>query len=51
MSYRLGKVSSTSITVTVRSGDTLKVDFSDDMHEVFLSGTAKVVYTGTVNVS
>lgn len=51
MSYRLGKLSSTSVKVTVRSGDTLEVDFSDDMREVFLSGPAKVVYTGTVNVS
>ena len=50
MSYKLEKVSSTSIRVTVRSGDTLNVDFSDDMKEVFLSGPAKVVYTGTVNV-
>ncbi|WP_287374016.1 diaminopimelate epimerase [Prosthecochloris sp.] len=50
MSYKLEKVSSTSIRVTVRSGDTLHVDFSDDMKEVFLSGPAKVVYTGTVNV-
>lgn len=50
MSYRLGKVPSTNVTVTVRSGDTLEVAFSDDMREVFLSGPAKEVYTGTVNV-
>ena len=50
MSYRLGKVPSTNVTVTVRSGDTLEVAFSDDMKEVFLSGPAKEVYTGTVNV-
>ncbi len=50
MSYRLGKVSSTSLNVTVRSGDTLKVDFSDTMSEVFLSGPTKVVYTGIVSV-
>ena len=50
MSYRLGKVSSTSVRVTVKSGDTLEVDFSDTMEEVFLSGPVKVVFTGTVSV-
>jgi len=51
MSYRLGKVSSTSVSVTVKSGDVLKVEFSEDMREVFLSGPAKVVYTGTVSMT
>lgn len=50
MSYRLGKLSSTHVRVRVKSGDTLEVDFSDTMTEVFLSGPAKVVYTGTVSV-
>ena len=50
MSYKLGKVSSKSVRVTVRSGDVLHVDFSDDLQEVFLSGPAKIVYTGTVEV-
>lgn len=50
MSYKLGKISSTSVRVTVRSGDMLEVDFSDTMEEVFLSGPAKVVYTGTVDL-
>lgn len=50
MSYKLGKVSSTSVSVTVRSGDILNVDFSDDMKEVYLSGPAKAVYTGTVTI-
>ncbi|MCG8342399.1 MAG: diaminopimelate epimerase [Chlorobiales bacterium] len=49
-SYKLGKVSSTSVKVTVRSGDILEVDFSGTLKEVFLSGPAKVVYTGTVDV-
>ncbi len=50
MSYKLGKISSTSVKVTVRSGDLLEIDFSDSMKEVFLSGPAKVVYTGTVEL-
>jgi len=47
MSYRLGKLASTSVSVSVRSGDVLQIDFSENMQEVFLSGPAHIVYTGT----
>jgi len=47
MSYRLGKLASTSVSVSVRSGDVLQIDFSENMQEGFLSGPAHIVYTGT----
>ncbi len=50
VSYRLGKLSSTCVRVTVRSGDILEVCFSDDMQEVYLSGPVKEVYTGAVKI-
>ena len=50
MSYRLGKISSTTVQVTVKSGDTLEVQFSEDMHEVFLTGPAKIIYKGSLTI-
>ncbi len=50
MSYRLGKISSNNVSVTVRSGDVLAVDFSEDMKDVFLSGPAVIVYNGSVTI-
>lgn len=51
VSYRLGKITAERVDVTVHSGDILTIDFSQDMNEVFLSGPARVVYTGTVAVN
>ncbi len=48
MSYRLGKIGSTSVSVGVRSGDVLRIDFSEDFQNVYLSGPAHIVYTGTI---
>ncbi|MEI6638869.1 MAG: diaminopimelate epimerase [Chlorobium sp.] len=48
MSYRLGKIGRTTIRVKVRSGDTLQVQFSEKMDEVFLIGPAKIVYEGNI---
>jgi diaminopimelate epimerase len=50
MSYRLGKISSTTVQVSVKSGDTLQVQFSDDMNEVFLTGPAKIIYEGILTI-
>ncbi|NTV98054.1 MAG: diaminopimelate epimerase [Chlorobiaceae bacterium] len=47
MSRRLGKVRENSIKVRVRSGELLEVSFSEDMHEVFLCGPAKIIYKGS----
>ena len=50
MSRKLEKVASNHVRVTVKSGDILDVEFTDRMDEVYLSGPAKVVYTGTVSM-
>jgi len=47
MSYRLGKLSSTTVQVKVKSGDTLQVQFSETMDDVFLTGPAKIIYEGS----
>ncbi len=51
MSHRLGKISGSTVKVTVKSGDTLEVQFNDSMEEVFLTGPAKIVYKGTVTIN
>jgi diaminopimelate epimerase len=48
MSYRLGKVTSSPVRVTVRSGETLMVGFNDAMDEIYLEGPARQVYRGTI---
>lgn len=50
MSYRLGKISSTTVQVTVKSGDTLEVQFNEEMNNLFLSGPAKIVYEGSITL-
>lgn len=50
MSYRLGKISSTTVRVTVRSGDTLEVQFNEQMSDVFLTGPAKIIYQGSLTI-
>ena len=50
MSYRLGKIGSRSVSVSVRSGDILTIDFSEDMQDVYLSGPATIVYTGSIHM-
>lgn len=51
MSYRLGKIQSPTVRVKVRSGDTLEVSFSKDFTSVTLTGPAKIVYRGTVELA
>ncbi len=50
MSYRLGKISATTVQVTVKSGDTLEVHFSEDMQDIFLAGPAKIIYEGSITL-
>ena len=50
MSYRLGKISSTIVQVTVKSGDILEVQFSEDMQDLFLAGPAKIIYEGSFTI-
>ena len=50
MSYRLGKVVSTTVKVTVRSGDILEVAFSRETRTVTLAGPAKIIYRGTAEL-
>ena len=50
MSYRLDKITGTNVKVTVKSGDTLEVQFNDAMDEVFLTGPAKIVYKGCFSI-
>ena len=49
----LTKEQATPVSVLVRGGDILKVDFNrdgDDISDITLTGPAKVVFTGTVEV-
>ena len=48
MSHSLGKTNSTNMRITVKSGDTLHVDFNDAMDEVFLAGPAKIIFEGSI---
>ena len=50
MSYRLGKISSTTVQVKVKSGDTLEVEFNEEMQELFLTGAAKIIYEGSLTI-
>ncbi|AOS84585.1 diaminopimelate epimerase [Chlorobaculum limnaeum] len=50
MSYRLGKVTTSPVRVTVRSGETLMVGFNDAMDDIYLEGPARVVYRGTITL-
>jgi diaminopimelate epimerase len=50
MSYRLGKVSSSPVKVTVRSGETLIVGFNEMMDKIYLEGPARAVYQGTITL-
>ncbi|MEI7694935.1 MAG: diaminopimelate epimerase [Chlorobium sp.] len=47
ISYQLGKIGSTTVSVTVKSGDILQVQFSEKMDEVFLAGPARIIYEGS----
>ncbi len=50
MSHLLGKTSSTTVHVAVKSGDILDVQFNETMDEVFLTGPAKIVYKGSCTI-
>jgi diaminopimelate epimerase len=50
MSHQLGKISSTTVYVKVKSGDILQVQFSENMDEVFLTGPATIIYEGSFTI-
>ena len=50
ISHQLGKIASTTVQVTVKSGDILEVQFNNAMDEVFLTGPAKIVYKGSFTI-
>jgi diaminopimelate epimerase len=50
MSHQLGKISSTTVHVTVKSGDILDVQFNEAMDEIFLTGPATIVYNGIFSI-
>ena len=50
MSYRIGKIRGTTVQVRVKSGDTLQVQFNENMDEVFLTGPAKIIFEGSFNL-
>jgi len=47
---KLGLLDSCSVGVTVRSGDRLQVDFSQEFRDVYLSGPAKIIFSGEVDM-
>ncbi|TCD48045.1 diaminopimelate epimerase [Chlorobium sp. N1] len=50
LSHRLGMTTGNRVQVRVHSGDTLEVEFSEDMREVYLTGPALIVYRGVVEI-
>ncbi|MFN3386271.1 MAG: diaminopimelate epimerase [Candidatus Thermochlorobacter sp.] len=48
VSYKLGKVHTHHILLTVQSGETIEVELDDALQNVYLIGSAEVVFTGTV---
>ena len=50
MSYRIGKISNTTVQIKVKSGDTLQVQFSENMDTVLLTGPAKIIFTGSFTI-
>ncbi len=47
---KLGLLDSCHIGVTVRSGDLLQVDFSQEFRDVYLAGPAKIIFRGEVDL-
>ncbi|NPB08427.1 MAG: diaminopimelate epimerase [Aquificae bacterium] len=49
VSYRLGLVRKKPVRVITRSGENLLIDFSEDLSEVFLTGSVYKVFEGTLS--
>jgi len=47
MSHHIGKINASTILVKVKSGDTLQVQFNENMDEVFLTGPAQCIFEGS----
>ncbi|MBC8043774.1 MAG: diaminopimelate epimerase [Rhizobacter sp.] len=50
ISYRQGKVKTNRVKLLVQSGETLEVSFTPDLTDVDLTGSASVVFTGTIDI-
>jgi len=50
MSYRIGKIRSKIVQIKVKSGDTLQVQFNENMDTVFLTGPAKIIFDGSCTI-
>lgn len=51
VSYRLGKIQSRHVRLLVQSGETLEVEFDETFENVFLVGSAEIVFEGEVPLS
>jgi diaminopimelate epimerase len=50
VSYRLGKISTKAVTLYVQSGEQMQVEFDAAFQEVFLIGSAEIVFEGRVEM-
>lgn len=50
VSYRLGKVNAKTLTLHVQSGEQLQVMFDDEMKDVYLIGSAEIVFEGRIEM-
>jgi diaminopimelate epimerase len=48
--YKTGRIRSTHVKLVVQSGDTIDVEFDDAMQDVFLIGSADVVFRGEIDL-
>ncbi len=50
VSYRLGKIRSQTVTLQVQSGERMQVEFDPDFQDVFLIGSAEIVFEGRIEL-
>ena len=50
VSYRLGKINSQTVTLHVQSGECVQVEFDREFQDVFLIGSAEIVFEGRVEI-
>lgn len=50
ISYRLGKITSRKITLYVQSGEHVQVEFDEAFEQVYLIGSAEIVFEGRVEI-
>ncbi len=50
VSYRLGKISAKTVTLHVQSGEQVQVEFDDAFQDVYLIGSAEIVFEGRIEM-